>query len=223
MMEIYLDTANTDEITEILEWGIIKGVTTNQKIFLNEKGCNFEERSKQILKMVKPYPVSLEGPNNLNELLKTARKYNLWGKNVVIKVPMLADGNGLKAVKILESEGIKTNVTAMMSINQAFLAIQAGASYASLFFNRIRDSGANPVDVVKQSRVIIDNGDFKTKLIVGSIRNPSDVEDIISANPHIITIPYKILKQMPYHEKTVSTLQEFDIAWDEFIKAEKKC
>ena len=77
-MEIYLDTANTDEITEILEWGIIKGVTTNQKIFLNEKGCNFEERSKQILKMVKPYPVSLEGPNNLNDLLKTARKYNVF-------------------------------------------------------------------------------------------------------------------------------------------------
>lgn len=222
-MEIYLDTANTDEISEIMEWGIIKGVTTNQKIFLNEKGCNFEERSKQILKMVKPLPVSLEGPNNLNELLKTARKYNQWGKNVVIKVPMLADGSGLKAVKILESEGIKTNVTAMMSVNQAFLAIQAGASYASLFFNRIRDSGANPVDVVKRTRAVIDNDDFNTQLIVGSIRNPSDVEEIISANPHIITIPYKILKQMPYHEKTVSTLQDFDRAWDEFIKAEKKC
>ena len=220
-MEIFLDTANTDEIDEILDWGLIKGVTTNQKIFLKEKGCNFEEQSKKILKMVEPHPVSLEGPNNLDELLDSAREYGKWGKNVVIKVPMLQDGSGLKAVKILESEGIKTNVTAMMSVNQAFLAIEAGASYASLFFNRIRDSGVDPIEVVKQSRAIIDNGNFKTKLIVGSIRNPSDVEEIISANPHVITIPYKILKQMPYHEKTVSTLEEFDKAWEEFKQAEK--
>jgi len=222
-MEIFLDTANTDEIAEILEWGIIKGVTTNQKIFLKEKGCNFEEQSKIILKMVQPHPVSLEGPNNLDELIETARIYNKWGNNVVIKVPMLANGSGLKAVKILEGEGIKTNVTAMMSVNQAFLAIEAGASYASLFFNRIRDSGSDPTEVVKQTRTIIDKGNFKTKLIVGSIRKPSDVEEIISGNPHIITIPYKILTQMPYHERTVSTLEEFDKAWEEFKKAEKTC
>ena len=133
----------------------------------------------------------------------------------------LEDGSGLIAVKALEAEGIKTNVTAMMSVNQAFLAIKAGASYASLFYNRIRDSGADPVEVVKQSRAIIDNGNLRTKLIVGSIRNPSDVEEIISANPHVITIPYKILIQMPYHEKTVSTLEEFDKAWEEFKQAEK--
>ena len=136
-MEIFLDTANLDEINDILPWGIIKGVTTNQKIFLKEKGVNFEEQSKKILKMVSPHPVSLEGPNNLEELIETAHEYNTWGKNVVIKVPMLADGSGLQAVNILENEGIKTNVTAMMTVNQAFLAITAGASYASLFFNRI--------------------------------------------------------------------------------------
>lgn len=220
-MEIFLDTANTEQIAEILEWGIIKGVTTNQKIFLNEKGCNFEVQSKKILKMVSPHPVSLEGPNALDELLVTAREYSKWGKNVVIKVPMLPDGSGLKAVKILESEGIKTNVTAMMTVNQAMLAITAGASYASLFYNRIRDSGSDPVEVVRQSRAIIDNGNYKTKLIVGSIRNPSDVEEIASANPHIITIPYKILKEMPYHARTVSTLEEFDKAWEEFKSAEK--
>lgn len=221
-MEIFLDTANTDEISEILQWGIIKGITTNQKIFLKEKGCNFEEQSKKILKMVYPHPVSLEGPNNLDELLNTAMEYSKWGENVVIKVPMLADGSGLKAVRILETQGIKTNVTAMMSVNQALLAIEAGASYASLFFNRIKDSGDNPVEVVKKSRGIIDNGGFKTKLIVGSIRSPNDVVEIASANPHVITIPYKILKQMPYHQATVATLEEFDKAWEEFKEAEKK-
>jgi len=219
--EIFLDTANIDEINDILPWGIIKGVTTNQKIFLKEKGVNFEEQSKKILKIVYPHPVSLEGPNNLDELVETAREYNTWGKNVIIKVPMLADGSGLKAVNILESEGIKTNVTAMMSANQAFLAVTAGASYASLFFNRIRDSGDDPVEVIKQSRAIIDEGGYKTKLIVGSIRNPNDVVEIASAKPHIITIPYKILDQMPYHETTVKTLKEFEQAWEEFKAAEK--
>ena len=220
-MEIFLDTANTDEIEEILEWGIIRGVTTNQKIFLKEKGCNFEQQSKKILKMVQPYPVSLEGPNSLNELIQNAKEYTKWGKNVVIKVPMLPDGDGIKAVKILEDEGIKTNVTAMMNLNQAFLAMNAGASYASLFFNRIRDHGDNPAEIVKQTRKTIEEGGYKTKLIVGSIRKPEDVAEIITAKPHIITIPYKILKQMPYHERTVATLEEFDQAWDEFKKAEK--
>ena len=135
---------------------------------------------------------------------------------------MLADGSGLKAVNILESEGIKTNVTAMMNVNQAFLAITAGASYASLFFNRIRDSGDDPVEVIKQTRKIIDEGGFDTKIIVGSIRTPNDVIEIASGGPHIITIPYKIIDQMPYHETTVKTLKEFDQAWDEFKEAEKQ-
>lgn len=222
MTEIFLDTANIDEIEEILEWGLIKGVTTNQKIFLKEKGCNFEEQSKKILKLVEPHPVSLEGPNNFDELIQAAKEYSQWGKNVVIKVPMLPDGSGLKAVKILEGQGIKTNVTAMMTVNQAFLAMTAGASYASLFFNRIRDSGDNPVEIVKQTRNVIDEGGYKTKLIVGSIRTSENVEEILLGNPHIITIPYKILKDMPFHRTTVSTLKEFDKAWEEFKQAEKK-
>jgi transaldolase len=109
----------------------------------------------------------------------------------------------------------------MMNLNQAFLAINAGASYASLFFNRIRDSGGDPVEIVKQARKAIDEGGYKTKLIVGSIRSPDNVAEIITTNTHVITIPYKILKQMPYHERTVSTLEEFDKAWDEFKSAEK--
>jgi transaldolase len=222
-MEIYLDSANIDEIKEILNWGIMRGLTTNQKIFLNEKGVNFKDQVKKILELVDG-PVSIEAPaSNADGIIKSGREYAAWNKKkVVIKVPMLADGTGLKAAHILEKEGIKTNVTAMMSVNQAMLAVTAGASYASLFFNRIKDCGADPVDVVKRSRAFIDEGDYKTKLIVGSIRNPKDIEDIASANPHIVTIPYKILKQMPFHEKTVETLKEFDKAWEEFLKAEKK-
>jgi len=220
-MEIFLDTANIDHIKEILGWGIMKGVTTNQKIFLKEKGCNFEEQSKKILKMVDPLPVSLEGPNQFDELIDNAKEFSKWGKNVIIKVPMLPNGDGVRAVKILEEQGIKTNVTAMMNLNQAFLAITAGATYASLFFNRIRDSGDDPVKIVKQAKEAIDEGGYKTKIIVGSIRKPEDVAEIITTNAHVITIPYKILKQMPHHERTVSTLEEFDKAWEEFKSAEK--
>ena len=223
-MEIFLDTANIDEIKEILTWGVMRGLTTNQKIFLNEKGVNFKDQVKKILGLVDG-PVSIEAPAcNADDIVRSGREYASWNKKkVVIKVPMLADGTGLKAVHILEKEGIKTNVTAMMSVNQAMLATTAGASYASLFYNRIKDYGADPVDVVKRSRAFIEEGGYKTKLIVGSIRSPKDIEDIASANPHIVTIPYKILKQMPFHEKTVETLKEFDKAWEEFLKAEKKC
>ena len=153
MLEIFLDTANLDEIEEIKGWGIIKGVTTNQKIFCKEKGCNFKEQSLNILKMVEPFPVSLEGPNSLDELVKTAEKYNDWGSNVVIKVPMLGNGDGIRAVKILSENGIKTNVTACMTLNQTFLAASAGATYVSLFYNRMKDwkketlKAADPVKV----------------------------------------------------------------------------
>ena len=220
-MEIFLDTANIDEITEIMDWGIVKGVTTNQKIFLKEKGCNFEEQSKKILKILDPCPVSLEGPNQFDELIQTAREYSKWGKNVVVKVPMLPTGDGVKATSILESEGIKTNVTAMMSLNQAFLAMNAGATYASLFYNRIRDTGADPIEITKQAVKAIEEGGYKTKIIIGSIRSPDDITEIITTGAHVVTIPYKIIKQMPYHERTVSTLDEFDKAWEEFKAAEK--
>jgi len=222
-MKIFLDTANIDEINEILSWGIMRGLTTNQKIFLNEKGVNFKDQVKKILDLVDG-PVSIEAPAcDAGGIVKCGREFAAWNKKkVVIKVPMLTSGDGLKAVHILEKEGIKTNVTAMMTVNQAMLAVSAGASYASLFFNRIRDAGADAVDVVRRARQFIDDEGYSTELIVGSIRNPKDIEEIASANPHIVTIPYKILKQMPFHQKTEETLKEFDKAWEEFLKAEKK-
>lgn len=242
MSEIFLDTANLDEIKEILSWGIIKGVTTNQKIFSKEKGCNFKEQSLKILEMVKPLPVSLEGPNALDELVSTAEKYNNWGSNVIIKVPMLGNGDGVRAVKILSEKGIKTNVTACMTLNQTFLAASAGATYVSLFYNRMKDwkkevlqesqeitpeqledeGRSYAFNTVCETMKMIQNTGSKTKLIVGSIRKPEDIQEIVSAGSHIITIPTKILRQMPFNEKTEATLKEFDKAWEEFLKAEKK-
>lgn len=218
-MEIFLDTANIQEIEHIIKWGIIDGVTTNQKIFLNEKGVDFKERVKKICELVNDKPVSIESnAKDITEILNDARNFVRIAKNVVVKIPMTKDGVGLEAVKILSDEGIKTNVTIMMNFNQLMLATKAGATYISLFFNRAKDAGENPVNIVTNITDWINSNGYKTKLIVGSIRSTKDVTDIAIAGAHIITIPHKILVEMPFHEKTDETIKEFDLAWQEFNK-----
>jgi transaldolase len=221
-MEIFLDTASVREIKEILPWGIISGVTTNQKIFLAEKGVSFRDRVFEILSLVDG-PLSVELTNTAggdDDLVEEAKEYSSWNpKNVVIKVPMFGDGRGLRIVNRLKKEDIKTNMTCMMSTNQVLLAAKVGATYASIFFNRVRDAGGDPVRVVQESKRVIEEGGFTTRIIVGSIRKPEDVDEAAVAGAHIITIPYKILVQMPYHQKTEDTIKEFDQAWLEFEKA----
>lgn len=224
MTQIFIDTANLDKIKEIKKWGIIKGVTTNQKIFEKEKGCNFKERAKEILKEAYPYPVSLEGPNEIKELIEKGKAYSKWGKNVVIKVPMLEDGSGLEAVQVFKVSNIKSNVTACMSLNQTFLAANAGATYVSLFYNRIKDFSNTEfaIQLIEDTMNMLKQGNYQTKLIIGSIRSPNDIKEILTARPHIITITPDILEKMCYHERTISTLKDFDEAWKEFKKHEKK-
>ncbi|HXX88303.1 MAG TPA: transaldolase family protein [Candidatus Acidoferrum sp.] len=222
-MEIFLDTASVKEIKDILPWGIITGITTNQKIFLAEKGVNFKDRVLEILSLVDG-PISVEltkTAENDDELIKEAKEYSHWSpKNIVIKVPMFGDGRGLRIVNRLKKEKIKTNMTCMITTNQVMLAAKAGATYASIFYNRVKDSGLDPNKVIEESKRIIEKGHLRTKIIVGSIRKPEDVTEAAVAGAHIITIPYKILVQMPFHQKTEDTCKEFDQAWTEFKKAE---
>jgi len=222
-VEIFLDTASVKEIREILPWGIISGVTTNQKIFLAEKGVNFRDRVFEILSLVDG-PLSVELTKTAgsdDELVDEAREYSSWNpKNIVIKVPMFGDGRGLRIINRLSRGDIKTNATCLMTTNQVLLASMAGATYASIFFNRVRDSGGDVQGVIRESRTIIDKGGFATKIIVGSIRKPEDVNEAAVAGAHVLTIPYKILVQMPYHWKTEDTIKEFDQAWQEFKQAE---
>lgn len=220
-MEIFLDTANVDEIRKVLPWGVISGVTTNQKIFLREKGVDFRERAMEILSLVNG-PLSLEltkTDGSVEDLVDEAQKYASWSPNIVIKVPMWGDGRGLSIAYKLKELGIKTNMTCMMTTNQVLLATRVGATYASIFFNRVKDSGGDPVKVIQECRQIIENGGFKTKIIAGSIRRPTDIAEAAIAGAHIITIPYKIIIQMPWHWKTEETIKEFDQAWQQFKKA----
>ena len=224
-MDVFLDTASLNEIKEILPWGVITGITTNQKIFLAEKGCNFRERVKEILSLVNgPLSVELTKTDGTDgEMIKEALEYSRWNpRNITIKVPMFGDGRGLKIISQLHRRRVKTNATALISVNQVMLAAKAGATYASIFFNRVKDAGEDAELVVRQSRALLDRMNTPTRIIVGSIRRPEDVAQAAIAGTHVITVPYKILVQMPYHKKTEETIAEFDRAWQEFKQAEKK-
>src|SRR3989338_2880424 len=132
-MKIFADTANLEELKELLSWGILDGGTTNPLIISKEEGGDFETRMKDILRLFKGMPISIEvTTNDLDEMVKEAMHYASWGDNAVIKIPIGIIG--LKAVKILSEKGVKTNVTACMSMNQAVLAAKAGATYVSLFW-----------------------------------------------------------------------------------------
>lgn len=177
----------------------------------------------EILSLVDgPLSVELTDTSGSDEdLIDEASKYARWDpKKIVIKVPMFGDGRGLRIVNRLKRKGIKTNVTCLITPNQVLLAVLAGATYASIFFNRVRDAGLDAFKTVQDSKRIISDCDSSTELIVGSIRKPDDVYEIVTASPHIITIPYKILVQMPFHQKTEDTIKEFDQAWQEFKRCE---
>jgi transaldolase len=222
-MEIFIDTANVSEIKNVLPWGIISGVTTNQKIFLAEKGCNFKDRVIEILSLVDgPVSVELTKTQESDEnLISEAVEYSSWNpKNIAIKVPMFGDGRGLRIISELRRRNVKTNATALISTNQVVLATKAGATFASIFYNRVKDAGGDPKMVTRESRSLLDRMATETRIIAGSMRRPEDVTEAAIAGAHIVTIPYKILVQMPHHPKTEETIKEFDQAWLEFRKAE---
>ena len=217
-MEIFLDSASITELEHVIKWGIIDGVTTNQKIFLKEKGVNFKDRILDICKIMGSKPVSVESNGiTTDEIVNDARTFAKLASNIVPKVPMLGDGSGLEAVSILSGEKIPTNVTVMMNLNQLILATKAGATYVSLFYNRAKDSGEDPVKIIQEYVKWVSRNNLSTKLIAGSIRHIKDVEDIAAAGAHIITIPYDIMLQLPYHKKTEETIKEFDAAWNKFL------
>lgn len=135
---------------------------------------------------------------------------------------MWGDGKGLRIASALEKRGIKVNMTILMSSAQVMLAASVGTTYASLFYNRIKDAKEDPERVIRESRAIVDSMDTKTKIIVGSIRDPNDVVKAALAGAHIVTVPYKMLIKMPFHQKTEETIKEFDSAWADFIAGQMK-
>ncbi len=214
-MELYIDTANIQEIKEALSWGCITGATTNPKIMSNEKGgYSFKEKILEIVDLVKK-PVSVEvTEEDFQGMVDEAKIYASWHENIVIKIPMGIEG--LKAVAQLEKyENVKTNVTAIMATNQAILASLSGASYASIFYGRISDMGYDPVGVIKETSALYKELNIGTKLIVGSIRTILDVNKAFLAGADIVTVSFPILKKMTQNPKTEETVKEFNSIWKE--------
>ena len=209
-VELFIDTANIEEIREIASWGVIRGVTTNPKIFAKE-GVGLRDRIQEILQCVNG-PLSVEvTTNDYEEMIKEAKQYASWHDNIVVKVPM--SPVGLRAATELKKKNIKTNVTAVMSVNQAILAAMAGATYTSIFMSRIADIGHDPLDVIRKSVEIFDRNRFETKIIIGSIRLMTQINEAASAGAHVITVPYAFFKQLASHPLTDSTINEFLKAW----------
>ncbi len=213
-MQIFIDTANIEEIKESVSWGCISGATTNPKIMSLEKaGYSFQEKIEEILRIVKN-PVSVEvTAEDFEGMVKEAERYASWDENIVIKIPM--DKEGLKAVNILEKKGIKTNVTAIMAVNQAILAALSGASYVSIFYGRVCDMGYDAFDVIKNTSELFRLHQTSTRIIVGSIRTLLDINRAFLAGADIVTVPFKFLKMMTQNLQTEATVKEFNNIWKE--------
>jgi len=209
-MKLFIDTANVAHIKEIESLGIICGVTTNPSLIVKE-GRNFEEVIKEIASIVDG-PISAEVIDTQSEgMIKEARELAKIHPNIVIKIPMTAEG--LKATKVLTAEKIKTNVTLIFSAAQALLAARAGATYVSPFLGRLDDIGMEGMDLIEEIITIFDIHGIETEIIAASIRSPIHVLQAAKYGAHIATVPYNILMQMVEHPLTDSGIQRFLDDW----------
>jgi transaldolase len=214
-MKIFIDTANLEHIKEVNSWGILDGVTTNPTLVAKE-GCDFKSRIEDISKIVDG-PISAEAVSMNNEgMIKDARELSKIHKNIVVKIPMTDEG--LKAVKVLSKEGIKTNVTLVFSPNQALLAAKAGATYVSPFVGRLDDISHNGMELVRDIVNIYKIHGYKTQVIAASIRHPVHVTEAALAGAHVATVPYDILKKMLKHNLTDEGIQKFLKDWEKIPK-----
>ena len=215
-MRFFIDTANLKEIRAAMEMGLVDGVTTNPSLMARE-ASDWREIAKEICQLV-PGPVSLEViALDAEGMVREGRDLMQYGPHVVVKVPMT--GEGLKAVRILKSMDIETNVTLVFSAAQALLAAKAGAAYVSPFLGRLDDVGQDGMELVHQILTIFSNYGFSTQIIAASIRNPLHVIDAAMAGAHIATVPFKILTQLLQHPLTDKGIDAFLQDWK---KKEKK-
>jgi len=214
-MKIFIDTANLEQIKEINSWGILDGVTTNPTLVAKE-GCDFRTRLDDICAVVDG-PISAEAVSMQHDaMVKEARELSKMHKNIIVKIPMTDEG--LKAVKILSKEGIRTNVTLVFSPNQALLAAKAGATYVSPFVGRLDDISHDGMAIVKDIVTIFKNYGFKTQVIAASIRHPVHVTEAALAGAHVATVPYDVLKKMLKHNLTDEGIQKFLKDWEKVPK-----
>jgi transaldolase len=211
-MKIFIDSANAKEIEKWMAYGIADGVTTNPSILFKEGVYNVEEGVKKLAKLIDPLPFSVEvTTNDTAEMLEQAKWLNSLGHNIVIKIPV-ENENGVPCFGVmnqLSKSGIVVNATAIMSFGQIVLAAKAGAAYVSLFGGRVADEGGDSAEIIANSVAWLERWDYKSELIVGSIRSVGDFINAALAGAHIITVPPQYLVKMADHKYTRETVKEF--------------
>ena len=209
-MKFFVDTAKIEDIKKANDMGVICGVTTNPSLIAKEGGKSQEEVLKEIAEIVdgpisgevKATTVDAEG------MIKEGREIAKLHKNMIVKIPMTVEG--LKATKVLSSEGIKCNVTLIFSANQALLAARAGAAYVSPFLGRLDDISTPGIDLIQSIADIFANyPEIKTEIIAASVRNPIHVTDCALAGADIATVPYSVIEQMTKHPLTEQGIEKF--------------
>lgn len=210
-MKLYLDTANVKEIQEGANLGLIDGVTTNPSLVAKE-GRSFKEMLLEICKMVDG-PISAEVVGVESEaMIKEGRDLAKVHKNIVVKVPLIPEG--LRATKQLSAEGIRVNVTLCFSPTQALLAAKAGAWCVSPFIGRLDDVSSDGMALIRQIVTIYKNYDYKTQVLVASVRHPQHVVEAALAGGHICTMPYSVFQQLAKHPLTDIGLKKFLADWE---------
>ena len=214
-MKFFIDTADVNEIREAHALGLVDGVTTNPSL-IAKSGRKFEDVIKEIVSIVdgpiSAEVISLEHDGMIKEALELAK----IDKNIVIKLPMCAEG--LKATKTLTEKGIKTNVTLIFTSMQALLAAKAGATYVSPFVGRLDDISQNGMGIIEEIRTIFDNYGYNAEIIVASIRNPIHVLDSALIGADVATIPYSVMMQLSKHPLTDAGIKKFLEDWEKVPK-----
>ena len=207
-MRFFIDTANVDDIKKANDMGVICGVTTNPSLIAKE-GRKFEDVIAEIASIVDG-PISGEVKATTTDaegMIREGREIAKIHPNMVVKIPMTTEG--LKAVKVLAAEGIKTNVTLIFTANQALLAARAGAAYVSPFLGRLDDISVRGVELVEEIAEIFVVAGIETEIIAASVRNPMHITDCALAGADIATVPYKVLEQMTHHPLTDAGIRKF--------------
>ena len=207
-MKFFIDTANVEDIRKANDMGIICGVTTNPSLIAKE-GRDFNEVIREITTIVDG-PISGEVKATTTDaegMIREGREIAKIHPNMVVKIPMT--GEGLKAVKVLAAEGIKTNVTLIFTANQALLAARAGATYVSPFLGRLDDISTDGLPLIRQIAEMFAIADIPTEIIAASFRHPIHVTECALAGADIATVPYKVLEQMLHHPLTEAGIEKF--------------
>ncbi len=211
-MQIFIDSANLKEIERWVRFGIADGVTTNPSIMLKEGISDLEKGTKEIAAILDGKPISVEViTDNPEEMLSQAREFSSWAKNVVVKIPIINQFGEpcLEVINTLENEGIRVNVTAALAFGQMALSAKAGATYSSIFSGRVADEGGDPWELISMSVEWLESWNYKTKIIVGSIRSVIDIQNAAVAGAHIITIPPQFLSKWVDHKYSRDTVKQF--------------